>query len=334
MFDRLNRMSRMRFHAWLLLPSLLCGAAAHAQFLPENARRIPVQQKKVPLTDASFERELGESSVPPGEFARGNEESLARARLSAFQETVKPLFDSRGWTLTVELLWESAVVNAQATRDANRQPVIRVHGGLLRHPLVVNQADGLLAILCHEAGHFLGGAPKQLRGSTQLRSWTSAEGQADYFATTKCLRRLFQPAGASRLAAAESIAASSVAAPPPAGVPPLPPALESSCERAAEPAVCMRSLQASQLATWIYADVIGTAPPRLDRPDLEVVGSTVLAHPRLQCRLDTLAAGAFCSASDDDAFDDENPSPGSCARIRTPEEPWLTGARPACWFVD
>jgi Zn-dependent protease with chaperone function len=52
-------------------------------------------------------------------------------------------------------------------------------GGLARDPLVTK--DGFSAVICHEIGHHIAGAPR--KGF----SWASNEGQADYFATTKCL---------------------------------------------------------------------------------------------------------------------------------------------------
>ncbi len=46
--------------------------------------------------------------------------------------------------------------------------------------------DQFLFIYCHELGHFVGGAPyKKNHGS----EWASTEGQADYWATSVCLRK-------------------------------------------------------------------------------------------------------------------------------------------------
>lgn len=52
--------------------------------------------------------------------------------------------------------------------------------------------DGYTAIVCHEIGHVIGGDPKQtITGA----DWASAEGQADYFAATTCLRRFYRSQG-------------------------------------------------------------------------------------------------------------------------------------------
>ncbi len=50
--------------------------------------------------------------------------------------------------------------------------------------------DGLAMVACHEIGHFLGGEPKKLRGRSNKKSWSSAEGQADYYAA-RCLEVYF-----------------------------------------------------------------------------------------------------------------------------------------------
>ncbi|MGZ3808169.1 MAG: hypothetical protein ACXVCE_08790, partial [Bacteriovorax sp.] len=92
--------------------------------------------------------------------------------------------------LIIERKWSDPTVDAFATRDDANNPVIVMNGGLARHPQMTK--DGFLLLVCHEIGHHLGGAPKVLRGTSGLRGWSSAEGQADYYATTKCLPRFFK----------------------------------------------------------------------------------------------------------------------------------------------
>ena len=52
--------------------------------------------------------------------------------------------------------------------------------------------DVLNLVLCHELGHFDGGLPKKFRGYSQMLSWSSAEGQADYFSTSVCFREVIE----------------------------------------------------------------------------------------------------------------------------------------------
>ena len=46
--------------------------------------------------------------------------------------------------------------------------------------------DEFLFIYCHELGHFIGGAPYKKNPGSR---WASTEGQADYWATSVCLRK-------------------------------------------------------------------------------------------------------------------------------------------------
>lgn len=47
--------------------------------------------------------------------------------------------------------------------------------------------DAYLSVICHEIGHHFDGFPKQI-GS----SWSSFEGQADYFSTLKCMKEVLK----------------------------------------------------------------------------------------------------------------------------------------------
>ncbi len=60
---------------------------------------------------------------------------------------------------------------------------ITVWGGMINHALMTKEAFWLL--LCHEIGHFLGGAPLKSR-----TGWSSTEGQADYYSSLKCAKLL------------------------------------------------------------------------------------------------------------------------------------------------
>src|SRR5690606_13527496 len=90
-----------------------------------------------------------------------------------------------GKKLIVEHDWNNTRVNASATRDRDFNFVIKVSGAMAKQKGM--DEDALLFILCHELGHHLGGAPKKKRGESDIDSWSSAEGQADYFAAKECL---------------------------------------------------------------------------------------------------------------------------------------------------
>jgi hypothetical protein len=85
-----------------------------------------------------------------------------------------------------ELFWDSAMINAQAWRLGGRQ-CVTVYGGLVRHPAIT--APGLALMLAHETGHHLGGPPRD----PDLR-WPTWQGQADYWAASEGMQRVFGPA--------------------------------------------------------------------------------------------------------------------------------------------
>lgn len=88
-----------------------------------------------------------------------------------------------GHQLRIRRFWATTAVDAWANQLPTGIWEIRITGGLARHPRMTR--DGLVLILCHEMGHFLGGEPKDPR-----QAWMSVEGQADDFATRECFPRI------------------------------------------------------------------------------------------------------------------------------------------------
>lgn len=209
--------------------------------------------------------------------------------------------------------WESPRVNAHATRDDDNNPVVLVEGGLARHPEIT--ADALMLIVCHELGHHLGGAPKSFRGNSKLRSWSSAEGQADYFAVTKCLPRIFQDGTETK--ALETISENKE--------------LRNAMAKCSDEQ-CARIALAGLSVSRMFASLKSGYPtPDLLVNDLTVVESTFMGHPSPQCRLDTFVAGANCDAGTSVLFDNNDPKIGSCFQTKE-SSVQVRGARPNCWF--
>ncbi len=79
--------------------------------------------------------------------------------------------------------WESDVENASVSYD---EDIVRfsLHGGFPRKYKLTSDAYAIT--ICHEIGHLLAGEPKVFPTKKY-----SAEAQADYFATSKCLPRVF-----------------------------------------------------------------------------------------------------------------------------------------------
>jgi len=177
-----------------------------------------------------------------------------------------------GKNLIVEGRWHEAKVNAHATRDPKRNPVIVLLGGMARHPEMTK--DGLLFILCHELGHHLGGAPKKFRGSSSLRSWSSAEGQADYFASTKCMKKIYEGHYETQLLpiyySEEEVRLTERFC------------LDEECKR-----TLLAGLSVSRVFASLKEDL--SEPSFKDESQLKVL-STNYSHPDPQCRLDTIVS--------------------------------------------
>lgn len=82
--------------------------------------------------------------------------------------------------LVVNYRWTDNIVNASAQQIGNKW-VLNMYGGLAR---AVSQ-DGFALVVCHELGHHMGGYP-YYEGDT----WAASEGQADYWATQVCARKM------------------------------------------------------------------------------------------------------------------------------------------------
>lgn len=92
-------------------------------------------------------------------------------------------------TISYGLDWHSHSINAQAWRIGPRR-FVTVYGGLVRHSKI-NRTVLALAV-AHETGHHLGGPPKD--PDTKWMSW---QGQADYWAASVGMYRIFGPRAAA-----------------------------------------------------------------------------------------------------------------------------------------
>lgn len=97
------------------------------------------------------------------------------------QKVYAPILKSQvGCDLNIINNWPSGTVNAYADRLGNECRV-EMMGGFGRFSGMTKGA--VVAVLCHEVGHHMGGDPKY------SRHWASCEGQSDYFAQS-CLSKL------------------------------------------------------------------------------------------------------------------------------------------------
>lgn len=254
---------------------------------PENNMKIPTSQKSL-----SF---IGNSQgINEIEFYKITNEFEKK-----WNEVVLSTINKK---LIITADWNNERVNAHATRDDDNNLVVVMNGGLARHPEMTK--DGFKLMLCHELGHHLGGAPKSFRGKSNLRSWSSAEGQADYFATNKCIRStidsIYDSSVNPELYIEEGIEYCS----------------GKYCERIAMAAVAVSKVFASLKREWVE--------PRLDKKDKSIVNATNFSHPNPQCRLDTFIAGSNC---DQNEIIIENSDVSATACFYEEKS-----SRPKCWF--
>ena len=274
-------------------------------FIPPNKLNIPVGRE---LADAG-----------------GIDEVTFNKVIDNVSSFYAPIMKAKGGTLQVNRLWTDGTVNASAQRTGNTW-ILNMYGGLARHPITTE--DGFTLVMCHETGHQLGGFPKfgKLVGGSRS-SWAANEGQADYFATMKCFRRVFQDA--DNAAAISSLD--------------VPSTVTSKCsstfKSTTEINLCVReSMAGFTLAKllWTLANgasnangiTASAAQPSFDTPNPSVVAKTDDNHPEAQCRLDTYFAGSICGAAYTDDFGQSDPITGACAM----EKGDKVGTRPLCWY--
>jgi hypothetical protein len=262
-----------------VIPSLVT-----ANCLPENNLRIPSFIEGTGISQADY---LDAIQQVENEFSKD--------------------FKDIGFELEILRAWDAPEVEADAL-DRGRTLYVRVKGGFARLPRITK--DGLLLSLCHEVGHFVGGAPQALfyHGKT-------VEGQADYFATLKCLRRIFAHDDNEKFLNSESEFRTEC---------------EGSFQNRADVAVCVRSAAASAVMGAVSAELLGMEIPSFSTPDQKRVERLFWGHLFPQCRLDTYMAGVLCSVQASLPVSPLDLDVGTCSR-------WLghkRGVRPLCWYNE
>jgi hypothetical protein len=223
-----------------------------------------------------------------------------------------PIVQGMGSKLKVERNWDDGTVNAYAHRRGGSWNVA-MFGGLARHNTIT--PDGFALVVCHEVGHHIGGAPKKGSWSS---AWASNEGQSDYFATLKCLRKVFQNDNNKAIVANLNVPASVTAI------------CAKQFNNAEEQAICARGSMAGMSTARLFQELRKQPDaPKFTTPSAKVVKKTDHNHPETQCRLDTYFAGAICDLYDTDDVDQKDEAVGTCYRANGD----VTGVRPLCWFA-
>lgn len=226
-----------------------------------------------------------------------------------------PAFTALKRSLVFDIQWSEDKFNAYTNLWRGRANIVMT-GGMIRFPDVT--LDGLTLVLCHEIGHHLAGKPKHQRGFG-FATFASAEGQSDYFATLKCMRKFL-------LQKSDNTIDTSL----------LPLSVVQACEDAFQSEnmqnICMRSMLASETMAKVLNKIRDNKVPHLhfDSPDPTIVKKVFLKHPNPQCRLDTYYAGGLCQVDHNEDIDIQKDGVAQCTRNKGHQ----SGLRPLCWYKN
>lgn len=258
--------------------------------------------------------------------------------INSVQTVYAPVVSQFGGKLSVKGDWTAAKLNAAANQTFGTWSVV-ITGALARRAEL--SSDGFALILCHELGHHLGGfvlaaggpIPPELPLPIPIPTppvWAAVEGQADYFSTQVCARRLWAPDLELNRQFRNKAH----------------PLAQKICQQQwsseADRDLCYRISVGAESVAATMAGIKQAPAPQVDTPDQSVVNKTNEAHPAIQCRLDTLVAGAFCSAAFNPTIIPGKKTPQGPASVEAEAEAasvsctkysgYSEGLRPACWF--
>jgi len=232
-----------------------------------------------------------------------------------FEKIYAPLMRASGRKLELNWRWDSDLNVASADSDGKTLKII-VHKGMLSSPRL--SADSFRFVLCHEIGHLLGGAPRrsppmEWNGSTAPdgQLWVSSEGQADYYASLSCFRRMIQ--GQNHRQALDNASTGHLA--------PTQPCNRIWGQDTEGSLICQRT----SLGGWGMLQLVKDFAISFQTPDTSITPKIIRdAYPPRQCRLDTILAGALCKSEPLLELDFNHHGANDCA------DP--AARRPTCWY--
>lgn len=175
--------------------------------------------------------------------------------------------------------WDLDYTHASYSTYTRPESGIREHnlflfGGYARIPGMT--PDLVMATLCHELGHGIGGAPLKKKKDPEP---ISAEGQSDYFAYRFCLERMFKrvPAKAPVVAVSSYVEI----------------LCRSQSRDSASLEFCYRGFQTLEVERMVFKKS-PNGETSYETPDTSVVSEvndSETYYPSAQCRIDTMMAG-------------------------------------------
>jgi hypothetical protein len=226
-----------------------------------------------------------------------------------------PIFAKQKLTIYIQGNWKDSTLKAlsmAANTNVNSR-YIYISGGYARNNLM--NRDVLLQVACHEIGHHLGGYPRK-----PGHSWpSSAEAQADYYSTSKCMKLVL----ADEIAMNEQVANSTD----------VPEFVKDDCSKQFETKesqnICVRIAMSSErkAKSYVVEDIVPFI--NLNNMSNSVTSVMNFEYPHAQCRLASMYQGALCNVDPKIVFSSTEELTGSCH----PKNGHELGARPLCWFL-
>ncbi|MBF0300653.1 MAG: hypothetical protein HQK51_18205 [Oligoflexia bacterium] len=250
-----------------------------------------------------------------------------------FKEIVKkieniytPNFKKQGYSFNTKVV-ENKDFLATETKGRGNKAFVIIHKGIKDHPLM--DADAVALVYCHEVGHLMGGSPfemeleenqtRKFQGEQAKEYPRSFEGQADYFASLKCMRRYL--ANENNIKVVKQMKVDKT--------------VSELCNKSfsdeGKAAICIRTAMASMTLLSTFAVLHENESPQFSKTDNLISSKTRKGHPPLQCRLDTFMAGALCPVDVEIEVSYENIHQGSCSLLGGHN---TRAIRPRCWFYS
>lgn len=249
--------------------------------------------------------------IPADSFrTAGLSEEQFNEVITKIETIYMPIVTGMGGKLQIARKWTDGTVNANATRSGANWKV-NMYGGLARHETITE--DGFALVLCHEIGHHLGGAPK-IAGL--FNSWASNEGQSDYYAALKCLRKVYLNDDNAAVVSSMTVPAT------------LTNACTKTYKNKDDKNICIRVGMSGASVANLFAALRSKPAAKFETPDTTVVTKTDDAHPAYQCRLDTFFQGSLCDVSMNEDVSQKDEVKGTCHATLGHKQ----GTRPLCWF--
>jgi len=234
---------------------------------------------------------------------------------------LEPSVRLHGGNLQVARQWKDSTVNASSMQFGKSWKV-NMYGGLARRPEITK--DGFTVVMCHEMGHHLGGYPY----SNPFAGWAASEGQADYFATDVCARKVWADEKVENAKSRFEVN----------------PLVKSKCDSAwsnqDDQNLCYRINAASRSLAVLLSGLNKVSEPQFSTPDKLVVKVTNRTYGSAQCRLDTYFNGSLCTVPANLSeipgraymYQNGPKAETDSARSYCTAQNVPSGARPPCWF--